>query len=444
MTKKMLKKVLSLLLAALILCSLCACGEKSESKQNKDDKQEEQKPAYTSELAKEAYALIESGDYQAAYDLLKDAPYTSENKDALLLRDHFAFVPTLVKTDDRDYIRLVFDENGRIASYYVYDPDNRSTYNIEYYTYTYDENGNVLSEQREDSRFVRNYDEENDTYAVEIEKDDTYETVYTYDKNGLRLTEEGGAYSYPSKDTYTYDEQGRLTKETSVHYEGGPGIEDPGERVNETVYVYSDDGKSVTQIYTDEEGDEYSTTYTISETGWLAAASSDGYTVTFAYNEMGDLVSGTNTYEGETEDRCSLTYDKNGNLLTYNGGFRDAPVVFTYDEDGNRLTWQDDGQLVSYKYTDGTLTAADGDGDRVTYTCDEYGNVIEMVSADGTVWTLSWELRYYPMIGAEYLFGYQFDTKVEEYFITTDLRNLALRLVHLPDTDTYLWECFGG
>ena len=42
MTKKMLKKVLSLLLAALILCSLCACGEKSET--NADDTDNKDKP----------------------------------------------------------------------------------------------------------------------------------------------------------------------------------------------------------------------------------------------------------------------------------------------------------------------------------------------------------------------------------------------------------------
>ena len=147
---KNLKKLLALLLALAVLLSMAACGSSdSDGEKTSDDaaSEEEQKEEEKKESAAvaEAKALIEKGELQKAYDLLKVIKEPSKEEETML--KSFWYLPLEIKTNE-------------IVQTFTYNKDGLPLTERRAYTdgswweeavYTYDDKGNELTQIGTDS-----------------------------------------------------------------------------------------------------------------------------------------------------------------------------------------------------------------------------------------------------------------------------------------------------
>ena len=359
MSKHTLKKMFSLLLAVLMLCSLCACGEKNEKEEEKTEEQVDEAPntTLTTELALEANALIEAGDLEAAYLLLKDVEPTLDNVEAMYLRNKLVFVPTSMEDDGRVGFSAKYDDNG-LPTYLLY-------YGEELF-YTYDQYGNLLEES-----CIYTDAEERKTQHISYQ--------YTYGKNGKPssaavVDNENGNYTI----TYTYDKYDRLISKI---------LNNPGENCSEEwLYTYHNNNQIESLIYRDL--NDY-----------------EDVEITTHYDKMGKVVLEIEAEEDEGKEEMHYSYDDHGRLIAidYKSYYEDevysAKSTYSYDDYGNIVseTLTEDGETetitYSYTYGDGTLLSK-RDEEGTTYF-DQYGNAVQYVS-DYDHYTTTWELRYYP------------------------------------------------
>lgn len=389
-----MKKVLALLLTVALLLSLTACGsKKAEEKKGEDKTTDENKPtASTAELYEKAAALIEDGDYEEAYLLLKDVKDTKANEDLIALKNTLVWLP----------IEIVSSE-----------PDDRLVY-------TYDDNGNLVKVVRgEFLNATSTYDADGNCLTYECEGVDSYRLTYTYDSAGNLIKEWD---SRGSQSDYTYDANGNcLTKAKSPFY---PNNINRIIQTNKTTYTYDTNGNCLTEVRTisvadGEEQHEATYTYTYDANGNCLTKErivpvADGEewrepTYTYTYDANGNCLTKEEPIYGK---KTTYTYDTAGNLLAeeltsaYGSGHK---RTYTYDSEGNLLTedyvekqlgqedfwykyaytYDANGNLLSVDYT-----SSDNKNQNATYddrTYDKYGNIL----TDGP-YTASWKLCYYP------------------------------------------------
>ena len=410
MTKNTFKKVLALLLAAVILCSLCACGKKSNDNQNKPKT-----------VAKSINALIADGDYAAAYALLESVATDSDDEDILELRSKLIRVPLHFTTDD-ETIDFTYDENGWLLA---------ADYGSTSVTYTYDDRGNCLSENHSDgTKTVFTYDESNNCLSEKTYKqNDKWEfNNYTYDENGNVLTHEN-SHNYEegnwSIDSYTYDERGNILTHQYKNCESGNG--------HTYIYSYDEKDNRVTEEYVSNTGYSYTlaTSYVYDDDGNCLSITSDEETITYTYNDDGKVLTKKRVVSGDlTTYKWVYTYDKKGNVLTekYSVKSGDAPekittTAYTYDENGRVLSencsnssgvWkQETCTYENDRLASRVLTNSNGEVESYSVTYTEHSDTTTLsTSVNGELFcTATYRVFYYPNGASEELlrFSYYLD-----------------------------------
>lgn len=449
MTRKMIKKMLALLLVVLMLCSLCACGEKSESKDADNTSTTSDKRENDSEttiepevdIVAEAETLIAQGKYEDAYMLLKDVNEFSGNKAALDLLDKLVWVPvewewkctdSLYSDSGEKVITshwicyYTYDENGLLLkkdaepmpSSYLKDDQTGETYDQ---TYTYDANGNCLTVTGQDLSVTYTYDENGNMLTQRETSTSGYADAYTYtyDADGNRLTERFESSYRIDESTYSYDADGNMLTSHEVwnYLESGRTI------TFETTFTYDEKGRPLSRreirTASDEEGEKTSgERFTYDEQGrfstWYDYDSSDSMEATNTFDENGRLVTlSIEEYESGDGMDVSFTYDADGNLSQVvvlsqadGGDVQQLTNFFTYDESQNRLTQtndQADGSTVYFFDDNGYCIREQGvqsDGTvNYDYSFNQYGKTLSYTDNRdyyATEQRITWKLFYYP------------------------------------------------
>lgn len=318
----------------------CSCGEyKSREVPALDNK----KVRY-----EEAMALIQSRNYKAAYDILRELGDYSKAKDEL---GKFYYLPTKnVLTEDSNG---VISERANIT--YTYGEANlpikiTSSSNEYIYIseYNYDKNGKLIYQKNvyDDYCNILNYIYDDNGYLIQEIRSDSY----------------GNRFDNYIRD-YTYDLNGNLLKCMDVYGDGSKGIFD---------YAYDSKGRVI----------KY-------ESNISTNAYVDSYTINYIYDARGNLIKKTEINTNGYTQIDDYTYDVNNNLIkelqTYSG--RSNTIEYTYDINNNlikKVSVYSSGEkfTTNYVYDDnGNLIRFSGADYTVDYIYDQSGNVVQIIEA---------------------------------------------------------------
>ena len=278
-----MKKLLCLLLTALLLLSLAGCKTASQDPENPG----------TSE---ESTGSTETGTETA------DTTESSQNQQEEIPATKIVYLCTEEAFTDSYGGSLTvrtYDEKGNLLTQDYKSNSGDDAFNE---AYTYDESGNVLT--------YKSYDKYSGL---------TKETTYTYNDAGQLVsqlfTSKEDAFSHTEKSDFTYREDGLLIKKVATY----PA--DPGNAVH-LIYSYDDNGNLIKEEWINV-NDGVQTPHS-----WKA----------WTYDEKGNKLSETDNRGFKTE----WTYDDRGNMLSeeqYNDrGDYWKGVTYTYDKQNRVLT----------------------------------------------------------------------------------------------------------
>ncbi len=335
-----MKKIL-LILLALVMCisfSSCCCvrlftdekkaelndfdiNEDDESKgsimigiPDNSDEDETSKDPEPVDPFESINALIDEGRYEEAYSALSDMG----GEEAEKLLENFVW----------HYTEEVFSDHLSSFRYeYVYNENALLTNELCYYNYYsapdetiyyYDEDGRVIKEA-----FIAN------------NGGDDYNYDYTYDEKGNLISE---VHQYLG--TYivienSYNPKGNLVyKTTKADYDGY--LSNYSQK-----YVYDSQNRLVEEGYVENGVYKKSTVYSYDERGNLLKEDSlENFTYEYTYDENNRVTTMTynNFHYGENEI-TKYTYDADGKLIneTFSSYYEIITVTYSYDEYGNLL-----------------------------------------------------------------------------------------------------------
>ena len=373
--------------------------------------------------------------------------YDDENK---LLSENYA---------NGDTVRYEYDDNGNLARQY----HNNDT--SPYVTYSYNTDNELIKKVNHDTGLKYIYGENNSVSIYKL-SDDTLVQSYTESKteadeeNGIEsktdVTEShfGDTYSYTTKDnsiSYQYGDNSLTysAKSNDKSQTVSDSVKLNGTTASESKYSYDENGNVLTKSYgkstsiantydsknriTSTAYAGKTTNYTYDVNSQLTAVSGDNYSASYAYNSRGNItnknVNGTSTTftysNSDWKDELTavngtpLTYDENGNVLTYgnkkftwNTGRNLESIVdgnnkysYTYDENGIRTSKTVNGKTTYYNTKDGViLSQTDGtntmyfqydsngtplgfiwNGTQYLYLTNQMGDVISITDANGKI-----------------------------------------------------------
>ena len=315
-----MKKLIAMMLALVMVLSLCACNKKDDGAA-----EEETETAYllteivmtTTDEDGKAHTMKANPEYDDDYNIVGLKSYED---------DKLATETTYDRDFDKPLVWLEYDEDGKVT--------DRTEY-------TYDDKGNCL--------------ESNSSYTDEDGKTSTYKEVCTYDGDGNQLTRKyysnGELYS---ENTYTYTATGKVATETYIYSRG-----------YESHYSYTyDEHDNLLKV----EASSYVETYeNVYENGKLVEAKGyeDGELESYAkYDANGNVILKIYYDDGAEEDRYEYTYDENGKILKRVSKWGDGTDTVTY-------TYNSNGKITEYNYSN-----SDGDSNRMTYSYDDNGNIV--------------------------------------------------------------------
>ena len=258
---------------------------------------------------------------------------------------------------------LAFDSNGNITA--VTDPANNVI------TYTYDDNNNLTNVVDQAGVTLGQYSYTNGVLTKSMDKtinygDDGRVTSFVYDS---------GAYL-----NYTYDDANKtVSTESSTETT-------TSETYNDALMIVST---------TDEDGN--TTEYTYDEYYRTVTETMEGTTVTYTYDDNGNLLSEVS--DDEDAENTYYTYDVNGNVIRQQTGT--AYTYYVYNDNGEltltatlKADYKGDipelynadltcFDTVSYTYDNGMLTKTvdSKENETVTYLYDSYGNAVKTTSS---------------------------------------------------------------
>lgn len=308
---------------------------------------------------------------------------------------------TTFKYDRNHYLTEIIDSRGIKVARNEYDDNGRLIATI-------DANGNRLE-------FSHDVDGRQDVVTDRL----GYSTIYIYDGRGNVISETD---ALGNTTLSTYDSNGNLETKTDA-------------LGNVTTYNYDSQGNllSVTNAL----GETVTNTYT--EKGQLKTITSMGITqFVVDYDDFGNLTSTTDAEDNKTKygyDRdgrvisitdgigsyMHMSYDSDGRVISSVNGNGET-VTFTYDSEGNcasktvtrttangveslteKYAYDVYGNVTQIIYADGSVTnteydsvgnmtaAVDAKGRRTTYDYDLYGNLVKITYCDNTTETFEYD-----------------------------------------------------
>ena len=422
-----MKKWLSFMLSLVILlCMLTACDEDMH-----DDSEEITDYQH-------ARVLISFGKIEQAYDILLN----SDDADAKLLLENFAFLPQSIRHDENRFREFTYDSTGNLLrnSYYehgkvceediytYYASGKVHTYETDgfflHFIYTYREDGQYESIKtiNDNGRWdltVYSYDDAGNKTVAKSTSNMSSEveyTTYSYDQWGncvlMHTLIEGGYQSRSSTTRYSYNEHGKLTSEEHTTKDG----------VSKKLYEYDQNGnvirreeisvKGLSWVYTYvrnseglvtkltttyPDGKVYTDTYEYDSKGneiLEVSTSPTGITSeTHQYDQQGNLIEYTLSFSGKLFQKNTQTFDQYGNVLESIRTQSDEPDEY----DRFNYVYDEFGRVVDVIHFD-TETRMSSHQE---YTYDEYGHIVAVQKYDdkGTQrlnYESKMELRYYP------------------------------------------------
>ena len=318
-----MKVLISILLVLSCLCMLVACDSADHGTNS----------CVESDNYNRAIALINSGDYAEAYDLLMQNTNYLDTKEILT---HFT-----VQYGDQSWVAEMYNYEGiitqTITSRTEYEFDSKGLilsaiqHGNESYqkiTYDYDENGNKVLVQgysQEGVLFSKSVYEYNDKGLLAYEKHysggDKYisSTRYEYDANGNQTLKDYDSSSGSFKEMWEYDANGNMT----LH-----ALEQYSKRQYKYTFQYDEHGNNILK-YTHDSKDQIT------------------YINAYTYDESGNLLADAQYYDearrdkDQWSDKVVYQYDANGNLLKKESlsGYGNPTVKssskYEYDANGN-------------------------------------------------------------------------------------------------------------
>ena len=257
----------------------------------------------------QAFALIDEGKYEEAYEVLEALGDYKDAKDHL---ERFGYFPTVIEyvLSDRSGVMTSTLGEFNLPTHMV----SEGTVGVKDGVYTYDEKGLLLQQSVTYEGVVSTYD-------------------YSYDANDRMILAEyrqdGTLVSY---NEYEYDEKGNCTREAYIL----------GDEVYYNYRNYYDENGRVERI--ESEVDGYVYTFTYNEDGNRTAErgeAPDGtyYTIALTYTENGELAKEVYT-SGDNVETVDYAYNTEGYrtkmVLTLSNGYQEM-TTWEYDENGNAI-----------------------------------------------------------------------------------------------------------
>ncbi len=302
-----------------------------------------------------------------------------------------------------DTVRYEYDDNGNLTAQY------RNGSSKPYVTYSYNTDNELTKKVNYDSDLKYIYGDDNSVEVYRL-SDDTLVQSYTEDvteadeDNGIEaktnVTEShfGDTYSYTTKNnsiSYQYDDNSLTysAKSDDKSQTVSDTVKFNGNELMKSTYTYDDNSNVTLKELSNTDGltkiaNKYDSQNRITATGYEEA---DG---SIAYDENGQV---THTYYSVTHVTSTYSYDSRGNILTakdYNDkGLDDKNIkssrTFTYSNDGwkdeltavngTSLTYDENGNVLTYgdksfTWNTGRNLESITDGDnKYSYTYDENG-----------------------------------------------------------------------
>ena len=331
-----------------------------------------------------AQKLIDKGNYQAAYDILKKM---DNNKNAQELLQNFQFV-------------LVQRQSGYLLSENAHDKD----------VYTYNEYGLLCKSESENGVFEYEYDQ-NKRLVKEL-YNGSMTNEYEYDSKGNIIKHTSWWGSYPQFGyEYAYDDQGRMIREVVLR--GNPDF-NILELSYTTDYTYDQDDNMTSSTVTYQNGSTARTDYVYDENGNLIREERGAVVVEYVYDDKGNILE-----EKNNSTTVQYTYDQNGHLTQkiskdLTSGYVNYSFIYEYDGNGNVIKETQESQMngpykgvTSYTYDkNGTLIQkalsynSNGNDYAQNFVYDSHGNLIEytQASAGGQTYVskMEYQLVYVP------------------------------------------------
>jgi antitoxin component YwqK of YwqJK toxin-antitoxin module len=309
-----MKKLIAMMLALVMILSLCACSNSGKTEEKDDEKEGGGSKGGTTTVGKLTEVVMTETSSNGSTNTMKAVLEYDDNQKLIATKTYLngklEFDATYDKDIEKPLLEVMYDDDGKEHARYEY-------------SYTYDANGNCL--------------EQTERYTDSNGNSDFDKIVKTYDANGNVLTskeyDDGELFWEYS---YTYTATGKIATRTEVRYEENE------EHSNDT-YSY-DEHDNLLSIVTDGEyglsTDTYENTY--DENGKLVEVKvyDDGTLEKYKkYDADGNCTLNVSyePYYGDEIWRTESTYE-NGKLVKEveysDGDNKCAEIIFTYNADG--------------------------------------------------------------------------------------------------------------
>ena len=321
-----MKKLIAMLLALVMILSLCACDKKNST-------EEELETAYLlteisatqTDSEGKTHSMRGTVEYDDDYNVIGTKTY----EDGKLSME-----TTYDKDMDKPLVEQEYDEDGKKTdrTEYTYDANGNRLERSGSYSYdgktttfkevcTYDANGNQLTEKSYSNgeleyEYTYTYTAFNKV-ATQIRRDndgDETHSTYTYDEheNVISCKTER---KFADRDSYSYEEIYENT------YEGDKLVEVKcyNDGTLEEYTKYDANGNEILRVYyfgdDGEESSRYETIYDANGNVLrrIEKWDEESNITTYTYNSKGNCIEAVETYGDEEKSRITYSYDDNGN-----------------------------------------------------------------------------------------------------------------------------------
>lgn len=277
-----MKKIISVFLCLSLLFAMCmslsSCFE--EKKEVPDPKAKDYENALmllaNCDYAGAKAAFEKLGDYKDAKEYLSKFYYMpvrfdydlTEKKGTNYVSYNGMNLPiseTTMRPDAQAICKFEYDDKGNVTKQIMI-VNTESAPTVSTYEYTYDSKGYLMTghyvgHDGYSATYTFKYDEKgNMVEQTYVDESSTYEYFMAYDENGNMIRQETvfGDMNQVLDISYTFDEEGRTTKEVCTYPDGSQESID---------YTYDQNGNRIKYLFTESDGDQSFYDYTYDANG---------------------------------------------------------------------------------------------------------------------------------------------------------------------------------